>query len=178
MPFLVKKRVAVKFRAMDPMSCREVLDLPCLTVVLRAQSSVRWLMPFGWAPTYFLTAREHRIRLISMRILLLEDHEASAHATVRILERLGGYNVRWEGTVAGAKRALEEEKFDLALLDINLPDGNGLELMQEIKTCIPDLPGIAVTSDWDVERSLEAGFAEHITKPIDFRTLLAAVARA
>jgi CheY-like chemotaxis protein len=63
--------------------------------------------------------------------------------------------------------------------DIELPDGSGLELMQELRKT-RDTPGIAMSgfgSEEDVRASRSAGFAEHLTKPINYRTLEEAIQR-
>ena len=71
------------------------------------------------------------------------------------------------------------EEFDLVLSDIELPDGSGLELMHELRKT-RDTPGIAMSgfgSEEDVRSSRSAGFAEHLTKPINYRTLEEAIQR-
>ena len=71
------------------------------------------------------------------------------------------------------------EEFDLVLSDIELPDGSGLELMHELRKT-RDTPGIAMSgfgSEEDVRSSRSAGFAEHLTKPINYRTLEEAIRR-
>lgn len=62
----------------------------------------------------------------------------------------------------------------LILLDINLPNGNGLDLLQEIKESTPELPVIMLTAndtDMDIVDGLEQGADDYITKPIG-RTLM------
>ena len=66
---------------------------------------------------------------------------------------------------------------DLVISDIELPDGSGLELMREIGGD-DGVPGIAMSgfgSEEDVRLSREAGFAVHLTKPIDIARLEAAI---
>ncbi|MBC8145896.1 MAG: response regulator, partial [bacterium] len=63
--------------------------------------------------------------------------------------------------------------------DIGLPDGSGLELMQKIRA-IKDLPGIALSGfgmEEDIRRSREAGFSEHLIKPVNFQALQDAIRR-
>ena len=69
------------------------------------------------------------------------------------------------------------EPFDLLISDIELPDGSGLELMNEIKGT-RGFPGIAMSgfgSEEDVRMSQAAGFVAHLTKPITFQTLEATI---
>jgi CheY-like chemotaxis protein len=63
--------------------------------------------------------------------------------------------------------------FDLLLGDNGLPDRSGLELMKEI-AARHQIPGIAMSGfamDSDIARCKEAGFSEHLAKPVDFETL-------
>ena len=71
-------------------------------------------------------------------------------------------------------------KFDLLISDIALPDGSGVDLMRQLRA-ISAIPGIAVSgfgNNGDIERSLQAGFSEHLIKPIKLDDLEAAIERA
>jgi DNA-binding response OmpR family regulator len=115
----------------------------------------------------------------TVRILLVEDDPDTARATDRLLGRMG-YDVK---TVDTAKAAVEwglAEKFDLLLCDLALPDGNGLNVYQQIRARQP-IRGIIVSGfdgDDDVQRTLDAGCLAHLVKPIDFQTLHMAIKRA
>jgi DNA-binding response OmpR family regulator len=66
----------------------------------------------------------------------------------------------------------------LVLLDINLPDGNGLDFLQEIKAASPSLPVIMLTAndtDMDIVEGLEKGADDYITKPFSLSVLRARV---
>ena len=68
--------------------------------------------------------------------------------------------------------------FDLVISDIGLPDGTGHQLMVALKAKYPDLKGIALSGygmDEDVRLSHEAGFDVHLTKPVHFASLTAAI---
>ena len=70
--------------------------------------------------------------------------------------------------------------FDLLLSDLDLPDGDGMNLMRELSARGP-IPGIAVSgfgAEEDRRQSREAGFVEHLTKPVDMGSLDAAIKRA
>ncbi len=72
------------------------------------------------------------------------------------------------------------EDFDLLLSDLGLPDGSGLDLMRRVLADHPQARGIALSGygmDEDIARSREAGFAEHLTKPINFERLEAVIAQ-
>lgn len=111
-------------------------------------------------------------------ILLVEDHPDTARA-MKTLLNLRGYDVRSAGSIAEALAAADDSTFDVLVSDIGLPDGSGLELMRQLLTRRP-VKGIALSGfgmEEDVNRSREAGFAEHLTKPIDLKQLEAAIAR-
>ena len=67
-----------------------------------------------------------------MRILLVEDNSTIAKGLMYNLEQ-NGYEVKNSETVEATKKILEEEKFDLVILDISLPDGDGFDLYKTIK---------------------------------------------
>jgi two-component system CheB/CheR fusion protein len=102
------------------------------------------------------------------RILLVEDHADTAAMMQRLLARRG-YVVTVATTVAEACNALRSGAFDLLLSDLGLPDGSGLDVMREAASVSPKLPGIALSGygmPGDARKTLEAGFLEHLTKPV------------
>ena len=113
-----------------------------------------------------------------LTILLIDDNRDTLDYVASSLQRRGhqvnpAYNFRT------ARKLAEANTYDLVISDIELPDGSGLDLMRELTIRRPT-PGIALsgfgTAD-DVVMSLQAGFAEHLTKPIDFRKLEEAIRR-
>jgi signal transduction histidine kinase/ActR/RegA family two-component response regulator len=114
-----------------------------------------------------------------LSILLVEDDGESRRVIERLLTRRG-HAVRSASTCAEALALDECEGFEVLVSDIRLPDGSGLELMRRLREVRP-IAGIALSglgAETDRARSLEAGFREHLTKPIDFPSLEAALARA
>jgi CheY-like chemotaxis protein len=88
-----------------------------------------------------------------------------------------GYRVRTAGSLGQALEAVAREEFDLLVSDIELGDGSGLDLMRAVRSGRP-VPGITLSgfgSDEDVAQSLAAGFAAHLTKPVDLRRLITAI---
>jgi len=88
--------------------------------------------------------------------------------------------VRTAASVASALDLAAREPFNLLVSDLTLPDGNGYELMRSLKDRF-QLRGIALSGhgmEEDIRRSKAAGFAEHLTKPVDVETLEAAIERA
>jgi signal transduction histidine kinase/CheY-like chemotaxis protein len=106
------------------------------------------------------------------RVLLLEDHLDTADVVARILRSLG-YEVVVSHLVGEALEALRAGAFDLVLSDIGLPDGNGIEFIARARE-FTDTPMIALTGYGmaeDVARYREAGFVNHLTKPLRLRQL-------
>jgi DNA-binding response OmpR family regulator len=112
------------------------------------------------------------------RILLVEDHEDTSRVTARLL-KMEGYNVRTARTAALARQACAEEIFDLVICDIGLPDGNGHDLMREIREQ-RGIQGIGLTGftmDDDEKGKHGSAFAEYLIKPIELKMLTAAITR-
>jgi PAS domain S-box-containing protein len=112
------------------------------------------------------------------RVLLVEDHPDTLVALSQLLE-LYGYTVRTADTVASALQVAEGERIDVVISDIGLPDGSGLDLMRQLLARRP-VQGIALSGfgmEEDLRKSLEAGFLEHLTKPVAFDLLQQALVR-
>jgi PAS domain S-box-containing protein len=111
-----------------------------------------------------------------IKILLVEDHGDTARALVRLLHRQG-YEVETADSVATALEAVHHETFHLLLCDIGLPDGTGIQLIEEVrKDC--QTPALALSGfgmEEDVAKCRMAGFEGHLTKPVNFQKLEAAI---
>jgi len=113
-----------------------------------------------------------------LRVLLVEDHAETARLLSRLLE-CSGHSVTTAGDVESALRLAREGQFDVVVSDIGLPDGTGYDLMRQIRD-EHRIPGVALTGygmDDDVQKSIEAGFADHVLKPIDSLQLEAVLSR-
>lgn len=113
------------------------------------------------------------------RVLLVEDHEPTRATLTQLLKRRG-YEVTSVGTVAAARMIASQTEFDLLISDIGLPDGNGYELIGELRK-IREIKAIALTGygmEQDILRSQGAGFLTHLTKPVRIQTLDTALALA
>ncbi|HEY1172251.1 MAG TPA: ATP-binding protein [Verrucomicrobiae bacterium] len=116
--------------------------------------------------------RRNTEKQAGLRVLLVEDHEATREALKFLLTKRK-LDVTAAGTVGEAMRATEENTFDLVISDIGLPDGNGYELMGVLRRRY-GLRGIALTGygmEQDVAQSREAGFVAHLTKPVRMESL-------
>jgi len=106
------------------------------------------------------------------RILLVEDHQPTAVALSQLLTRRK-YEVVVAGCLAEARACVSRNNFDLLISDIGLPDGNGCDLMAELRGR-GNLIGIALTGygmEEDVRRSQGAGFITQLTKPVSVQAL-------
>jgi len=113
-----------------------------------------------------------------LRILLVDDHLDTCTALERLLVRRG-HLVAAAHNVRSAMEAAARSPFDLLISDIALPDGSGTELMTYLRA-ISHIPGIAISGfgmNGDIQKSFEAGFAEHLVKPVKMENLEAAIDR-
>ena len=111
-------------------------------------------------------------------ILLVEDHGDTAIIMRRLLMK-DGHEVQIAGDVATALELAGARAFDLLISDLGLPDGNGVDLMRELRKRGCTVPGIALSGygqDEDILRTKEAGFAAHLIKPTSPARLTEAIA--
>ena len=106
-------------------------------------------------------------------VLVVEDEPINAEMVEYMLQCMG-HEVTVSYTGDDAISRVNENAFDCVLLDINLPDINGLEVAKIMKEGHPDLPIIALTANAhrnDKEASLRAGVRYHLVKPVTFQEL-------
>ena len=110
------------------------------------------------------------------RILLVEDDPYLQDGLSELL-KLEGYAVTLAGTVREAQAAWDGAGFDLAILDVRLPDGSGLDLCREIKaqSLVPIIFLTANDLESDIVTGLELGADDYITKPFSLAVLRARV---
>ncbi len=112
-------------------------------------------------------------------LLVVDDQDSIRHFVCKALED-EGYQVRSCGSVREARAAVESDMPDLALLDLKLPDGTGLELLKEIKRVQPEVTVILMTAFGELETAVEAmsgGAFWFVKKPFQTDELLALVQR-
>ncbi|HZR77835.1 MAG TPA: MASE1 domain-containing protein [Chthoniobacterales bacterium] len=144
----------------------------------------------GRGSTFILTMKtvSPPVRMVAMatpvaetrplRILLVDDHQDTCVALERLLVRRG-HLVASAHNVRSAMETAARNTFDLLISDIALPDGTGTELMTYLRA-IAGIPGIAISGfgmNGDVQKSLDAGFIEHLVKPVKMEHLEAAIDR-
>lgn len=110
------------------------------------------------------------------QILIVEDDKALSNGIVLALQN-DGLAFAQCGDLGAARAAMRDRCFDLLVLDINLPDGNGLELLREVKG-LYGTPIILLTAndlETDIVTGLEMGADDYITKPFSLAVLRARV---
>ncbi len=120
----------------------------------------------------------------SLRILVVEDEPVNQFFMGRLLEKMG-HRPRLASQVDEAFACMEEEHFDLILMDIQLPDMNGMDATRRIRSNPPakqakDIPIVAVTAfamEANREQALAAGMDDHIAKPVELDALQRVIGR-
>ena len=111
------------------------------------------------------------------QILLVEDDTMIASGITYALE-MEGYEVCHATTVADARSFIEKRKFNLAILDMQLPDGIGLDVSEKLKNTNTSVIFLTVVDDENtVVKAFDDGAADYIVKPFRIRELLARVRR-
>ena len=106
-------------------------------------------------------------------LLMVEDEPVVQANNKMVLERRG-YTLRQAYTLEEARALIAEEIPRAVILDIQLPDGNGLDLLHEIRenSNVPVLVLTAMGTPKDIIKGLEAGGDDYLTKPHDLQTFL------
>ncbi len=115
-----------------------------------------------------------------LKVLLVEDDLTFSRMLSNFLRRQG-FTTDPRSTVKDGFAMLEQDSYDLLLLDYRLPDGNGLEVLQEARRRGLDLPAIVMTSFNDVRTAVAAmrfGAFDYITKPVNPDELLMVIQQA
>lgn len=109
-----------------------------------------------------------------MRVLLVEDDGAIVRTLTDLL--VGeGFSVVAEATQAAAQQRLASERFDIALLDVTLAEGNGFAVCAAAREVAPDMPVIFLTAsddEYSTVAGLDMGAADYIAKPFRARELV------
>jgi signal transduction histidine kinase/ActR/RegA family two-component response regulator len=139
--------------------------------------------PSAASPAMTQAAHDGRPTPPPLRILLAEDNRVNQLVTVRLLEK-EGHRVKIAANGRAALEALEDDDFDLALMDLQMPEMDGFDataiIRERERATGAHLPIIALTANamvGDQERCLQAGMDGYVSKPIDVRRLLAEIHR-
>jgi DNA-binding NtrC family response regulator len=107
------------------------------------------------------------------RILLIEDNASTRFGFVEYFSD-EGYSVKEAARLSEAREAIAIQHFDAIILDINLPDGSGLEFIEKVRGLDPSVPIIVITGAGDIPIAVDAmrrGADNFLTKPIDNASL-------
>lgn len=113
-------------------------------------------------------------------VLIVDDEPDLCELLSITLQRMD-LSPRTAGNVAAAQRMLKTEQFDLCLTDMQLPDGDGLELVKWIQQYSPSVPVAVITAHGNMEtavRALKLGAFDFVSKPLDLSGLRKLVAAA
>src|SRR6266576_2323985 len=133
------------------------------------------------APPSTWSSRRSGKRSMSKGSILVVDDESEIREGLELLLRGEGYGVSSAETGESGLEKLEEHPFDLLLLDVSLPDRNGLDMLKEIRRRDPDLSVVLITAYGSIDMARAAsknGAMDYITKPWSNEELLAQVAQA
>jgi DNA-binding NtrC family response regulator len=118
--------------------------------------------------------------MTSQRILIIDDEESIVQF-LRLLLEEARYEVEVADSVTNGRQKLDEGGFDLVLCDIMMPDGNGLDLLREIKRDEPQTAVIMMTAYGSTKSAIEAmrlGAYDYISKPFDVEELKVLIQKA
>ncbi|MDD2541451.1 MAG: sigma-54 dependent transcriptional regulator [Desulfuromonadaceae bacterium] len=102
-------------------------------------------------------------------VLLIEDNASTRFGFVRYFSK-DGYEIHEAANLAEATAILAARRCDIIVLDINLPDGNGIDFIHTARTQDPCIPIIVITGEGDIPLAVEAmqrGADNFLTKPVD-----------
>ncbi|MFA6316520.1 MAG: response regulator [Elusimicrobiota bacterium] len=114
------------------------------------------------------------------RLLMIEDDAMMRHMFVKTMTH-EGFEVLAEGTLSLGGQTAREKKPDLILLDVHLPDGNGIEFCAKLKAdpMLRHIPVLLLSGEaTDVScrvDGIEAGAEDYVTKPFDHRELVSRI---
>ena len=106
-----------------------------------------------------------------MKILVVED-DLTLSAGICFELDCNGYLTIAAYNCKKANRLIQSDRFDLAILDVNLPDGNGFDLCRTFKDTHPELPVIFLTAnhlEQDILNGFDLGADDYITKPFSMK---------
>lgn len=106
-------------------------------------------------------------------ILLVDDEPATQFGFTRYLSK-AGYEIRTVSTLAEARDAVGSREFDVVLLDLRLPDGNGMDWVPKLREAFPDTAIVIITAYADIPgavKAMQLGADQFLTKPVNLPDL-------
>ena len=115
------------------------------------------------------------------RILIVEDHASFRQTLAFVFDQETEFEVVAQaGTLAEARRMMDGSEADLGIIDLSLPDGEGTDLIEELREANPDFAALVLTASMDrmeYARAVEAGAAGVLHKSADVDSILDATRR-
>lgn len=118
-----------------------------------------------------------QLKNVNKTILLVDDSPELLKCNEKVL-RSQGYRIHSASTIQSAREVLSEIRPDAIVLDIDLPDGNGIDFCHEINGDIPVVFLTAWSDEQAIHRGMQVGCSAFLTKPYQLKELQAAVADA
>lgn len=110
--------------------------------------------------------------------ILIIDDEPNLRRSLGLILQRAGYKITAASTASEALQLLQAGAYDLAFLDLKLPDQNGIQLLPKIKNLYPDMPVLILTAHATLDTAIGAvrlGARDYLVKPIDPETILSRV---
>ncbi len=114
------------------------------------------------------------------QILVVDDDKNFRALLSKALKEMGSYSVAESESAEDALQRIEKETFELVLVDLNLPNMGGLELIAQLANLKPEVLTILVTGAASIDSAVEAmkrGASDYVTKPFELEEMLARVRR-
>ena len=148
--------------------------LPAASATSLAATSAAATAPMPLAGT--------RLGAVDGKLLYIEDNHVNVLLVEELVKSLGGLTIVSETTGAGGVARVTSFRPDLVLVDMQLPDFDGYEVLRRLRAdpATRSIPCVALSANAmreDIERGLAAGFADYWTKPIDFGVFITALQR-
>jgi DNA-binding response OmpR family regulator len=112
------------------------------------------------------------------KILVVDDDKQVTGYLSKMLSEVGGFSVDVAETAKEAHRQIQGEMYDLVLVDLKLPDMDGLQLIAEIVTLKPEILTVLITGQGSIDSAVGAmkrGASDYLTKPFDLEEMLARI---
>jgi two-component system, OmpR family, response regulator TctD len=147
--------------------------LPCFRIAFATRISVANRDVRVTAASSKFTHAGNRCLPEAMRILLVEDNRDLGEAIERRL-RAGGHRVVWNTDGKGIDAQLEAEEIDAMILDLTLPQGDGIDILRRLRRARSEVPVLITTARAEVDQKvslLDLGADDYLVKPFDLREL-------
>lgn len=110
------------------------------------------------------------------KILVVDDDKQVRGYLSKVLSEVGGFSIDVAETAEEAHKKIQAATYDLVLVDLKLPDMDGLQLITEIVTFKPEILTVLITGHASIDSAVEAmkrGASDYLTKPFDLEEMLA-----